>query len=150
MRANRDEVSLAMLYRKKIVKRRRKRFAHPAGIGPRPRSSGRAECGAEAENCETKKQIPACVRDGIHNRWLVLLHGARIYLLSQISDELIERARTQVAFSAMPHRHSAGVGFFSAEDQHVGNFLELRVADFGLQFFVAIVQVNAEAGVFDL
>ena len=38
-----------------------------------------------------------------------------------------------------------GFGFLAANDEHVGNFLHLRVANFGLQLFVAVVEMRAEA-----
>src|SRR5260370_3692038 len=38
----------------------------------------------------------------------------------------------------------AGFGFLWTDHEHVGNFLELRVADFCGQFFVAVVEMHAE------
>jgi len=37
----------------------------------------------------------------------------------------------KVAFGAMADGDGAGFGFFCADDEHVGNFLHLGVADFG-------------------
>ena len=43
----------------------------------------------------------------------------------------------------MTNGDGAGFRFFRANDQHVGNFLELRVANFCGEFFVAIVEMDA-------
>src|SRR5271156_203279 len=64
---------------------------------------------------------------------------------AEVGDELVERARAQVAFRAVANGDGAGFGFLAADDQHVGNFFELGVANFGLQLFVAVVQMRTEA-----
>src|SRR5579863_3343224 len=43
----------------------------------------------------------------------------------------------------MAYGDGAGFGFFCADDEHVGNFLELGVADFGRELFVAVVEMDA-------
>src|SRR6204780_4927854 len=67
---------------------------------------------------------------------------------AEVGDELVEWARAQVALRAVAHGDGTGLGFLAADDQHVGNLFELGVAGFGLQLFVAIVQMRAEARVF--
>src|SRR5229473_3197694 len=59
-------------------------------------------------------------------------------------DKFGEGLGAEVAFAAMANGDGAGFGFLGADDQHVGNFLELRVADFGGQLFVAVVEMRAE------
>src|SRR5260370_17304344 len=39
----------------------------------------------------------------------------------------------------------AGFGFSCADHEHVGNFLHLRVADFGWELFVAVVEMDTDA-----
>ena len=68
----------------------------------------------------------------------------------QVGDELVERARAQVSFRTMPHSDAASFGFLAANDQHVRNFLDLGVANFCLQLFVTVVQMNAEASIFKM
>ena len=43
----------------------------------------------------------------------------------------------------MAHGDGAGFGFFGADDEHVGNFLELGVANFRGEFFVTVVEMDA-------
>src|SRR6266581_6413817 len=52
-------------------------------------------------------------------------------------DDLGERLGAEVALGTVADGGRAGFGFLGADDQHVGNFLELRVADFRGQLFVA-------------
>ena len=42
-----------------------------------------------------------------------------------------ERLGTKVAPAAMAYGNSAGFGLFGPDDEHIRNFLELGVADFG-------------------
>ena len=37
-----------------------------------------------------------------------------------------------------------GFGFFCADHEHVGDFLHLRVADLGGEFFIAVVEMDAD------
>ena len=80
-------------------------------------------------------------------RWLNAKFFAAGRFGLQIQNKLRERPRAEIAFALVAHRDGARLRFLSADDQHVGNFLHLRVANFGLQFFVAIVEVRAEPGV---
>ena len=57
-----------------------------------------------------------------------------------------QRARAEVAFAVVADRNGARFGFLAAHDGHVGNFLHFRVANLGLQFFVAVVEMRAKAG----
>ena len=57
-----------------------------------------------------------------------------------------QRPRAEIAFALVAHRNRARFGFLAADDQHVGNLLHLRVANFRLQFFVAVVEMRAETG----
>ena len=57
----------------------------------------------------------------------------------------VEGAGALVALGAVADGYCAGLGFFAADYQHVGDFLELSVADFGLHFFVALVEFDANA-----
>src|SRR5579863_3328133 len=70
--------------------------------------------------------------------------------LLQVGDELLERSRAKITLRAVPYRDGACFRFLAADDEHIGNFLELRVADFCLQLFVAVVEMRAEARVFQL
>src|SRR5579872_2949057 len=79
-----------------------------------------------------------------------LAGGFGVDLDAQVGNELVERARTQVTLEAMPDRDGARFGFFPADDQHIGNFFELRVADLGLQLFVAVIEMRSQTGFFEL
>src|ERR1700722_15218526 len=83
----------------------------------------------QAEACATKKS----------NR-------AGIYLLAQVGDEFGKRPGAEVSLALVAHRDGAGFGFLASDDQHVGDLLHLRVANFRLQFFVAVIEMYAEAG----
>ena len=65
------------------------------------------------------------------------------FLLERI-DDFGEGLGAEVAFAAMADGDGAGFGFFCADDEHVGNFLELGVADFCGELFVAVVEMNAD------
>src|ERR1700721_3938227 len=69
-----------------------------------------------------------------------------IDFLFQVDEELVQGAGALVAFGAVADGYCASFGFFAADYQHVGDFLQLRVADFGLHFFVALVEFNSNAG----
>src|SRR6266581_8743714 len=59
-------------------------------------------------------------------------------------DDFGEGLGAEVALAAMADGDGASFGFFGADNEHVGNFLELRIADFRRQLFVTIVQMDAE------
>src|SRR5208283_1071615 len=42
----------------------------------------------------------------------------------------------------------AGYGFLGTDDQHVGDFLHLRIADLRGQLFVAVIEMHADAVIF--
>src|SRR6266852_4524751 len=69
---------------------------------------------------------------------------ARVAFALEGFDEFGEGLGAQVALAAVADGDGASFGFLGADDQHVGNFLELRVADFGGQLFVAVVEMHAE------
>src|SRR5690349_7140260 len=69
---------------------------------------------------------------------------ARFYFLLQRSDNFGERFGSLVAFRAMADGHGSGFGFLRAYDAHVRDLLELRVADFRRQLFVAIVEMRTK------
>ena len=50
-----------------------------------------------------------------------------------------ERHGAFVAFDAVADRDRAGFGIFGADDEHVGNELQLGVAHFCAEFFGAII-----------
>ena len=60
-------------------------------------------------------------------------------------DDIGEGAWAEVALAAMADADGAGLGFLGADDEHVGNFLHLRVAYFRGQLFVAVVEMHANA-----
>src|SRR5882762_1283074 len=70
--------------------------------------------------------------------------GTRIDFLLQGRDYLGEGLGAEVAFAAVADGDGAGFGFFCADYQHVRNFLHLRVADLGGEFFVAVVEMDAD------
>src|SRR6266566_4412237 len=59
-------------------------------------------------------------------------------------DDFGEGLWAEVALAAVADGDGAGFGFFGADNEHVGNLLELRVADFCRQLFVTIVKMDAE------
>src|SRR5262249_21517076 len=80
--------------------------------------------------------------------------GARTWRLSDRTrvrfgahgfDQFGEGFRAEVAFAAVAEADGAGFRFFGADDEHVGNFLELGVADFGGQLFVAVIEMDTDA-----
>src|SRR6185437_1319004 len=72
-----------------------------------------------------------------------LVRALRFDFAANSGDKFINRLRAQVAFRAMAHRNGAGFGLFATDNQHVRNLLQLRVANFGLQLFVSVVEMNA-------
>ena len=73
----------------------------------------------------------------------------RFYFFLQSGNNFGERLGALIAFAAMADGNSAGFRFFRTDHEHVGNFLELRVANFGGQLFVAVVEVSANAVAFE-
>src|ERR1700722_1413286 len=84
------------------------------------------------------------------NKSYSLLEGARRDFLFKIGDELLDGARAKVALRAVAHADRAGFRFSSAYDEHVGDFFDLGVADFGLQLFVTVVEMDADACILQL
>src|SRR5260370_32235946 len=72
---------------------------------------------------------------------------ASINLFAQVGEKFREWPRAEIAFALLAHGNGARFGFFAPDDQHVGNFQELRIANFRLQLFVAVVEMRAESGV---
>ena len=50
----------------------------------------------------------------------------------------------------MADSHGLGGGFFFADDQHVGNLVELSVADLRADFFGRVVVGGTQTGGFEL
>src|SRR4029077_20463950 len=73
-----------------------------------------------------------------------------IHFGTQIGDELRDGARAEVTFGTVTDGNGACFSFLAADDEHVGYFLQLRVADLRLEFFVAVVEMDAETRVFEL
>src|SRR5713101_1233641 len=69
---------------------------------------------------------------------------ARVNFALEGFDNFGEGLGTEVALGAVADGDGASFGFLGANHQHVGNFLELRVADFCRQLFVAIVKMDTE------
>ena len=65
--------------------------------------------------------------------------------MAQGLNQVGKRLGAEVAFAAVADARSAGFGFFRPDDEHVGNFLELRVANLCGQLFVAVVEMHADA-----
>src|SRR5216683_5818778 len=72
---------------------------------------------------------------------------ASIDLFAQVGQKFREGTRAKIALALVAHRDGTSFSFLAADDQHVGNLLELSVANFRLQLFVAIIEMRAEAGV---
>src|SRR5688500_15552958 len=69
------------------------------------------------------------------------------HLPCDVSLKLRQRSVAEVAFLGVANADALGGGFFFADDEHVGDFLELGVADFGADFFGGVVEGSADAGV---
>ena len=72
------------------------------------------------------------------------------HLTGDFGEEVGEEPDAEVAFLRVADADAGGGGFFFADDEHVGDALELGVADFGSDFFGAVVQADAQAGGFEL
>ena len=77
-----------------------------------------------------------------------LLNATGVGFGAQGFDQFGEGFGAEVSFATVADAYAAGFGFLGTDDEHVGNFLELRVADFGGQLFVAVVEMDADAVVF--
>src|SRR5690349_18601200 len=71
-------------------------------------------------------------------------YGARGDLALKRFHYFGKRFGTEVAFGAVADGDSSGLGFFCADHQHIRNLLQLRVANLGGQFFVAIVEMDTQ------
>src|SRR5258706_3893034 len=69
--------------------------------------------------------------------------GAGVGFLLQRGYYFGERLGAEVTFAAVAYGDGAGFGLFWADDEHVRDFLHLRVADLGGEVFVAIVEMDA-------
>src|SRR5260370_35886316 len=67
---------------------------------------------------------------------------ARVAFALEGFDDFGEGLGTEVALAAMADGDGASFGFLGANHQHVGNLLELRVADFLPQVVVAILKLD--------
>src|SRR6266403_226084 len=91
-------------------------------------------------DCEPKSASIACLESLPDHS----TYRAGIGLLPKRFDEFGEGLGAEVAFAAMADGDGAGFGFLGADDEHVGNLLHLRVADFCGQLFVAVVEMDAK------
>src|SRR5215831_2716279 len=69
----------------------------------------------------------------------------RIRFRAKIHNKLLQRPRAQIALRAVPHRHGARFCFLPADDEHVVDLLDLRVADFRLQLLIPVVEMHSQA-----
>ena len=69
----------------------------------------------------------------------------RIKLRLSLSEEFLECHCAHVAFGTLADGERAVLGLFRADYEHVGDFLELRVADFFAELFIARVYLDADA-----
>jgi hypothetical protein len=63
---------------------------------------------------------------------------------ADVRQEFIHCLRTLIGVFAVADRHGVVFGFAVSHYQHVGNFLELGIADFQIHFFAALVQGDAQ------
>src|SRR6266404_1838827 len=91
-------------------------------------------------DCEPKSASIACLESLPDHS----TYRAGIGLLPKRFDEFGEGLGAEVAFAAVADGDGAGFGFLGADDQHVGNFLHLRVANLGGKFFVTVVEMDAD------
>src|SRR5882724_7365456 len=82
---------------------------------------------------------------GVLGRRPALSDCAGIGFGAQGFNQIGKRLGAEVAFAAVAKAGSAGFGLFGADHEHVGNFLELRVANFCRELFVAVVEMHADA-----
>src|SRR5215469_10070453 len=66
---------------------------------------------------------------------------SRVRFGAEVGDKLLQRPRAQIALRPVPHRHCARFRFLPADNQHVGDLLDLRVADFRLQLLIPVVEM---------
>src|SRR6266478_7276977 len=92
-------------------------------------------------DCEPKSASIACLESLPDHS----TYRAGIGLLPKRFDEFSEGLGAEVAFAAMADGDGAGFGFLGADHEHVGNLLHLRVADFGWELFVAVVEMDTDA-----
>src|SRR3954470_6064143 len=62
----------------------------------------------------------------------------------RLADEFLHAARAEIAAGAAPHRHGPFGGFAIPGHQHVGNLLELRLADLISNLFLAVVELGPQ------
>lgn len=70
---------------------------------------------------------------------------AVVAFATEALDDGLEGYGALVAFAADAEGDGASLGLAVADDEHVGDFSELGVADFGVHAFVAVVDFDAEA-----
>src|SRR5260370_17489644 len=68
--------------------------------------------------------------------------GARVDFALERFDEFGERPGAEVALGAMADGDGAGFGFLGTDHEHVGNLLQLCVADFGGGLFFAGAEMD--------
>lgn len=71
--------------------------------------------------------------------------GALVAFATEAIDDGLEGNGALVAFSADAEGDGTRLGLTVADDEHVGDFSELGVADLGVHSFVAVVDFDAEA-----
>src|SRR3954471_10959071 len=62
----------------------------------------------------------------------------------RLADEFLHAARAEITAGAAPHGHGPLGGFAIPRHQHVGNLLELRLADLISNLFLAVVELGPQ------
>ena len=73
-----------------------------------------------------------------------------VHDLLEKRGELVHAHRAEVAVRAVARGNGAVLHVAVADDHHVGDLLHLRVADLAADLLVAVVDLDAEAPVFEL
>ena len=72
-----------------------------------------------------------------------------VHNLLEQRGERVHAHRAKIAVRAVARRHGAVLHVAVANDHHVGHLLHLRVADLAADLLVAVVDLHAEARVFE-
>jgi hypothetical protein len=73
--------------------------------------------------------------------------GSPLDHLAQQALELTQRHRAHVLAAAQAHGYGSVADLLIPHYQHIGHFLELCLADFGIHTFLAVVDFDAEPAV---
>src|SRR5271166_3340902 len=75
--------------------------------------------------------------------------GFGLDLVLDRGQKLIDALSSLIGVLTVPDRHGAIFGFAVAQHEHVGNLLQLCVADFEIDLLAAVVELGANAGVLE-